>query len=135
MFEMWMDIGGFCQEEFKMYMENPWRAPAIHPSTELNFVKPPMVDREGVIMCPNNVTMFGVPSKFNNYREQGRSRNLVEKGVRDLTSSLIGLNKMHIMGVILHHNLILFGIQTKLMMIFRIIIIYGTQQQTLVMCG
>ena len=72
MFEMWMDIGGFCQEEFKMYMENPWRAPAIHPSTELNFVKPPMVDREGVIMCPNDVNMFGVPSKFHNYRAQGR---------------------------------------------------------------
>ena len=62
MFEMWMDIGGSCQEEFKMYMENPWRAPAIHPSTEINFVKPPMVDREGVIMCPNDVNMFGVPS-------------------------------------------------------------------------
>ena len=73
MFEMWMDIGGFCQEEFKMYMENPCRAAAIHPSTEVNFVKPPMVDREGVIMCPNDVNMFGVPSKFNNYRAQGRS--------------------------------------------------------------
>ena len=47
MFEMWMDIGGFCQEEFKMYMENPWRATAIHPSTELNFVKPPMVIEKG----------------------------------------------------------------------------------------
>ena len=93
MFEMWMDIGGFCQEEFKMYMENPWHAPAIHPSTELNFVKPPMVDREGVIMCPNNVNIFGVPSKFNNYHEQGRSRNLVDKGVAGLTSSLIVLNK------------------------------------------
>jgi hypothetical protein len=48
MFEMWMDIGGFCQKEFKMYMENSWRAPAIHPSTEVNFVKPPMVDSEDV---------------------------------------------------------------------------------------
>ena len=38
---LWMDIGGFCQEEFKMYMENPWRAPAIHPATEIKFVKPP----------------------------------------------------------------------------------------------
>ena len=92
MFEMWMDIGGFCQEEFKMYMENPWRAPAIHPSTEVNFVKPPMVDREGVIMCPNDVNMFGVPSKFHNYRTQGRQRNFVEKGAADLTSSLVGLN-------------------------------------------
>ena len=135
MFEMWMDIGGFCQEEFKMYMENPWRAPAIHPSTELNFVKPPMVDREGVIMCPNNVNMFGVPSKFNNYREQGRSRNLVEKGVRDLTSSLIGLNKMHVMGVILQHNLRLYGQVTKFLISSKIIIIFGTQPQILVMCG
>ena len=92
MFEMWMDIGGFCQEEFKMYMENPWRAPAIHPSTEVNFVKPPMVDREGVIMCPNNVNMFGVPSKFHNYRTQGRGLNFVEAGTSGLVSSLNGLN-------------------------------------------
>jgi hypothetical protein len=93
MFEMWMDIGGFCQEEFKMYMENPWRAPAIHPSTEVNFVKPPMVDREGVIMCPNNVNMFGVPSKFHNYRLQGRGRDVVDVGYTPINSSLVGLNK------------------------------------------
>ena len=93
MFEMWMDIGGFCQEEFKMYMENPWRAPAIHPSTEVNFVKPPMVDREGVIMCPSDVNMFGVPSKFHNYCTQGRSFNFVNIGFPDLMNSVSkGLN-------------------------------------------
>ena len=92
MFEMWMDIGGFCQEEFKMYMENPWRAPAIHSSTELNFVKPPMVDREGVIMCPNDVNMFGVPSKFHNYRTQGRSLTNNEHGHLNIVSSRSGLN-------------------------------------------
>ena len=73
-------------------MENPWRATAIHPSTEVNFVKSTMVDREGVIMCPNDVNMFGVPSKFHNYRTQGKQRNYVEHGVLDLTSSLTGLN-------------------------------------------
>jgi hypothetical protein len=93
MFEMWMDIGGFCQEEFKMYMENPWRAPAIHPSTEVNFVKPPMVDREGVIMCPSEVNMFGVPSKFHNYRQQGRSLTVNEHGYPNIISSITGLNK------------------------------------------
>jgi hypothetical protein len=101
MFEMWMDIGGFCQEEFKMYMENPWRAPAIHPSTEINFVKPPMLDREGVIMCPNDVNMFGVPSKFINYRTQGRSYTYVTEcgATASLNSSLqatrttLGLNR------------------------------------------
>jgi len=93
MFEMWMDIGGFCQEEFKMYMENPWRAPAIHSSTEVNFVKPPMVDREGVMMCPNDVNMFGVPSKFHNYRIQGRALSNNEHGYLNIVSSKTGLNK------------------------------------------
>ena len=98
MFEMWMDIGGFCQEEFKMYMENPWRAPAIHPSTELNFVKPPMVDREGVIMCPNDVNMFGVPSKFHNYRAQGRYSTIADYGVADIASTITGINKDAVCG-------------------------------------
>jgi len=93
MFEMWMDIGGFCQEEFKMYMENPYRAPAIHSSTEVNFVKPPMVDREGVIMCPNDVNMFGVPSKFNNYRAQGRYLGFVNDGYPLISTLATGLNK------------------------------------------
>ena len=92
MFEMWMDIGGFCQEEFKMYMENPWRAPAIHPSTEVNFVKPPMVDREGVIMCPGDCNMFGVPSKFHNYRTQGRYKCVTEAGFT-YAKTVDGLNK------------------------------------------
>ena len=88
-----MDIGGFCQEEFKMYMENPWCANAIHLSTEVNFVKPPMVDREGVIMCPNDVNMFGVPSKFHNYRTQGRSLTVKEHGHQNINSSITGLYK------------------------------------------
>lgn len=70
MFEMWMDIGGYSQDEFKLYMDNSWRAPAIHPSTELNFIKPPMVDREGVIMCPNDINMFASPASF--AKEQGQ---------------------------------------------------------------
>ena len=98
MFERWMDIGGFCQEDFKMYMENPWRAPAIHPSTELNFVKPPMIDREGVIMCPNDVNMFGVPSKFHNYRAQGRYSTIADYGVADIASTITGINKDAVCG-------------------------------------
>jgi hypothetical protein len=88
-----MDIGGFCQEEFKMYMENPWRENAIHSSTEFNFVKPPVVDREGIIMCPNNVNMFGIPSKFHNYRLQGRGRNFVQAAYAGINSSSDRLNK------------------------------------------
>ena len=61
--------------------------------TELNFVKPPMVDREGVIMCPNDVNMFGVASKFHNYRTQGRSLTITEHGYQKINSSLTGLNK------------------------------------------
>ena len=81
-------------------MENPWRAPAIHPSTEVNFVKPPMLDREGVNMCPNDVNMFGAPSKFINYRTQGKSFTYAnECGIAALNSSLqatqstLGLNR------------------------------------------
>jgi hypothetical protein len=48
MFEMWMDIGGHQQEEFMMYLENPLRGAAIHPSLDANLIKPPMVDRKGV---------------------------------------------------------------------------------------
>ena len=59
MFEMFMDLGGHAQEEFKMYLENSWRAPVLPGSSDLNFVKPPMVDREGVIMCPTLVNQFG----------------------------------------------------------------------------
>ena len=59
MFEMFMDLGGHAQEEFKMYMENGWRAPVLPGQSDLNFVKPPMVDREGVIMCPTMVNMLG----------------------------------------------------------------------------
>ena len=76
-------------------MENPWRAPAIHPSTEVNFVKPPMVDREGVIMCPNDVNMFGVPSKFYNYCTQGRGLNFINVGKTPLSNSTTdGLNRL-----------------------------------------
>ena len=59
MFEMWMDLQGSAQEEFKMFCENPRRAPVVSGGTDLNFVKPPMVDREGIIMCPNNLNTFG----------------------------------------------------------------------------
>lgn len=70
MFEMWMDLGGYAQEEFKMYLENPWRAPIAPGNKDLNFVKPPMVDREGIIMCPNNVNAFGDPNRV--HLDQGQ---------------------------------------------------------------
>lgn len=71
MFEMFMDLGGHMQEEFKMYMENGWRAP-VHPGeTDLNFVKPPMIDREGIIMNPNAINMFGDANAANTHWEEG----------------------------------------------------------------
>ena len=52
-----------------------------------------MVDREGVIMCPNDVNMFGVPSKFINYRTQGRSYTYVTQcgASAALNSSLVAV--------------------------------------------
>lgn len=73
MFEMFMDLGGAQQDEFKLYMENGWRAP-ITPghSTEVNFVKPPMVDRQGVILAPNLVNMYGDPLFSGYHNEDGQ---------------------------------------------------------------
>jgi hypothetical protein len=62
MFEMWMDLQGSAQEEFKMFYENSRRAPVAPGGTDINFVKPPMVDREGIIMCSNNLNTFGSAS-------------------------------------------------------------------------
>lgn len=71
MFEMFMDLGGHMQEEFKMYMENGWRAPVNPGETDLNFVKPPMIDREGIIMNPNPINMFGDTNTANTHWEEG----------------------------------------------------------------
>lgn len=73
MFEMFMDLGGYAQEEFKMYVENSWRAPVAPGHSDLNFVKPPMVDRNGVIMCPNEVNMFGDSNLASVHNEDGSS--------------------------------------------------------------
>jgi len=71
MFEMFMDLGGHAQEEFKMYFENSWRAPTLPGQSDLNFVKPPMVDREGVIMCPNAINTFGDGNLISSHCEDG----------------------------------------------------------------
>lgn len=71
MFEMFMDLGGHMQEEFKMYMENGWRAPVNPGEPDLNFVKPPMVDREGVIMHPKTINIFGDPNEANTHWQEG----------------------------------------------------------------
>ena len=71
MFEMFMDLGGHAQEEFKMYFENSWRAPTLPGQSDLNFVKPPMVDREGVIMCPNAINTFGDGNLISSHCEEG----------------------------------------------------------------
>ena len=71
MFEMFMDLGGYMQEEFKLYMENGWRAPVCPGEPDLNFVKPPMVDREGVIMHPTNLNIFGDPNYANTHWQEG----------------------------------------------------------------
>jgi hypothetical protein len=51
-----------------------------------------MVDREGVIMCPNDVNMFGVPSKFHNYRTQGRYLTLQDLNFDPIFSYKTGAN-------------------------------------------
>jgi hypothetical protein len=71
MFEMFMDLGGHMQEEFKMYMENGWRAPVCPGEPDLNFVKPPMIDREGIIMNPNAINLFGDANAANTHWEEG----------------------------------------------------------------
>jgi hypothetical protein len=58
-FETWMKLNNFQQQEFKLYMENSWRAPVANNESDLNFVKPPMVDLNGIIMWPTTVNQFG----------------------------------------------------------------------------
>ena len=57
-FETWMKLNNSQQQEFKMYMENSWRAPVASDESDLNFVKPPMVDLNGVVMWPTTVNQF-----------------------------------------------------------------------------
>ena len=87
MFEMFMDLGGHAQEEFKMYMENSWRAPVAPGLSDLNFVKPPMVDREGIIMCPTSVNQFGDAAAFHN--EDGGYKSVVA-GTRNISGTASG---------------------------------------------
>jgi hypothetical protein len=94
MFEMWMDLGGYAQEEFKMYMENSWRSPAIVGGNDLNFVKPPMIDREGVIMCPNNINMFGNTARAG--QEQGPYLTNEASSVVAAVSGLKAPNNPHL---------------------------------------
>jgi len=94
MFEMWMDLGGFAQEEFKMYVENNWRAPVLPGTPDINYVKPPMVDREGVIMCPNPINQFGNPAKFHN--ENGRYLLSADSGFTTSYSDATGTNKARV---------------------------------------
>ena len=72
-----------------MYMENSWRAPVLPGSSDLNFVKPPMVDREGVIMCPNLINQFGDANLANVHNEDGNQlvgfENLTPSGGNALT--------------------------------------------------
>ena len=58
-FETWLKLNNIQQQEFKMYMENSWRAPVANDESDLNFVKPPMVDLNGVIMWPTTINQFG----------------------------------------------------------------------------
>ena len=57
-----------------------------------------MVDREGVIMCPNDVNMFGVPSKFHNYRAQGRYLTIQTFGYPEIATSFAGTNNNAVCG-------------------------------------
>jgi hypothetical protein len=95
-----------------------------------------MVDRKGVIMCLNNVNMFGVPSKFINYRAQGRGCNFVDKGNKPLTFSLTGLNRQAVMVPFIQQKILLrSGNLLKLTIRIVIIIIYGIQQRIQCMYG
>jgi hypothetical protein len=58
-FENWMKLNNLQQQEFKLYMENTWRAPVLPGESDLNFVKPPMVDLNGIIMWPTSVNQYG----------------------------------------------------------------------------
>ena len=80
MFEMFMDLGGHAQEEFKMYMKNGWRAPVAPGQSDLNFVKPPMVDREGVIMCPTPINLYG-DNISGAHNEDGNYKTVAASGV------------------------------------------------------
>mgnify|MGYP000476297147 CR=1 FL=1 len=58
-FETWMKLNNLQQQEFKLYMENSWRAPVANDESDLNFVKPPMVDLNGIIMWPTTTNKYG----------------------------------------------------------------------------
>jgi hypothetical protein len=124
MFEMWMDIGGHQQEEFKMYLENPMRSAAIHPTLDVNFIKPPMVDREGVIMCPNAINMHGAPSRFQGYRTQGRYLCQAEPG--NLANAPLSVTGV----IILETQEVMQFLLSVVLQILGIIFIHGHQEIT-----
>ena len=63
-----MKLNNVQQQEFKMYMENSWRAPVANDESDLNFVKPPMIDLNGMIMWPTNVNMFADKNQMSKKR-------------------------------------------------------------------
>ena len=70
-FDHFMKLFNSSQQEFKMYLENSWRPPVNPGQSHLNFVKPPMVDTEGLIMYPNVFNTFADPNTFAWKTEQG----------------------------------------------------------------
>jgi len=87
MFEHWMKMGGHAQTKFRMFMENSWRAPVLPSQSDLNFVKPPMVDREGLCMHPTPVNMFGDGNTLCQHNEQGNYRSARASGYWGLNPS------------------------------------------------
>ena len=63
-FDHFMKLSDASQLEFKMYLENSWRPPVAPGKSHLNFVKPPMVDTEGLVMHPNLFNTFADPNPF-----------------------------------------------------------------------
>jgi len=62
-FETWMKLNNAQVQDFRLYMENSWRAPVLSDESDLNFVKPPMVDLNGIIMWPmTDINKFGDPN-------------------------------------------------------------------------
>jgi|GEM_PF-5807941 len=110
-FEHFMKIGGHAQTEFKLFMENSWRPPVPqNDPNEVNFVKPPMVDRDGLIMYPTMINMFGDRNIFSTHREQGpalhashltissgtgTNTTLIETGANNIVNSGTGATVTH----------------------------------------
>ena len=59
MVETFMRLGNHNQTEFRMFLENSYRPPVYPGEPHANFVKPPMVDLDGLVMHALPINVFG----------------------------------------------------------------------------